>query len=79
MNQTRQDPGGNRHPTAMTGPGRHLRWLALVPLVPAGPLLFFGIVWTAAVQLTIGIALVFTAMALWRVFAGEWPIRWAQR
>ena len=37
------------------------RWLALVPLVPAVPLLFFGIIWLAAVQLVSGLLLVAAA------------------
>lgn len=73
MSQT-QAPAPQRRSSLMTGPARHLRWLALIPLVPAGPLLFFGIMWTAAVQLSIGIALLFTATAIWRVFSGEWPL-----
>ena len=60
------------------GPARHLRWLAFIPLVPAGPLLFFGILWTAPVQISFGIALVLAAMAIWRVFSGAWPLQQAR-
>ena len=62
-----------------SGPTRHLRWLALIPLVPAGPLLFFGLAWTAPVQLSIGIALVAFAAAIWRAFSGTWPLDSARR
>jgi hypothetical protein len=57
----------------------HLRWLAFIPLVPAALFLFFGIMWTAAVQLSVGIALVMCAAAIWRVFSGEWPLASARR
>ncbi len=49
-----------------------LRWLAVIPLVPAAPLLFFGLLWLGVVQLLVGLGLVTTAAALWRLFAGEW-------
>jgi hypothetical protein len=49
-----------------------LRWLAIVPLVPAAPLLFFGLLWFAVVQLVSGFLLVAVAAAVWRMFAGEW-------
>ena len=49
-----------------------LRWLAVVPLVPAVPLLFFGILWFAVVQVVSGLLLVALAAAMWRLFAGEW-------
>ena len=44
-----------------TGPTRHLRWLAFVPLVPAAPFLFFGLAWGTPLQVSVGIALVFVA------------------
>jgi hypothetical protein len=62
-----------RRSALTAGPTRHLRWLAVIPLVPAVPFLFFGIMWTAAVQLSVGLALVFIAVAIWRAFSGEWP------
>ncbi len=49
-----------------------LRWLAVLPLVPAAPFLFFGLLWLAPVQLGVGLGLVLVAAALWRLFAGEW-------
>ena len=49
-----------------------LRWLAVVPLVPAVPLLFFGILWFAVVQVVSGLLLVALAAAMWRLFAGKW-------
>jgi hypothetical protein len=73
MSQTQAETP-ERRSTPMTGPARHLRWLAFIPLVPAAPFLFFGIMWTAAVQLSVGIALMLTAVAIWRVFSGEWPL-----
>jgi hypothetical protein len=48
------------------------RWLAVVPLVPAVLLLFFGILWFAVVQVVSGLLLVALAAAMWRLFAGEW-------
>jgi hypothetical protein len=74
MSQIRAGAPERDHPLTR-GPARHLRWLALIPLVPAGPFLFFGILWTAPVQISVGIALVLTAMAIWRVFSGAWPLR----
>jgi len=49
-----------------------LRWLAVLPLVPAAPFLFFGLLWRAPLQLGVGLSLVLVGAALWRLFAGEW-------
>ena len=49
-----------------------LRWLAVIPLVPAALFLFFGLLWLAPVQLLVGLGSVLVAAALWRLFAGEW-------
>lgn len=49
-----------------------LRWLAVIPLVPAAPLLFFGLLWLAPVQLLVGLGLVLVGAALWRLLADEW-------
>lgn len=78
MSQTQQAPPDGRRDSLRTGLARHLRWLALVPLAVAAPILFFGIMWTSVVQVAFGAALVLTATAIWRIFAGEWPMRWAQ-
>lgn len=48
------------------------RWLAVIPLVPAAPFLFFGLAWLAPVQLLVGLGLILLAAVLWRVFAGKW-------
>ncbi len=48
------------------------RWLAIAPLVPAVPLLFFGVLWFAVVQTVSGLLLVALAAAMWRLFAGKW-------
>jgi hypothetical protein len=68
-----------RRSTPRTGPARHLRWLALILLVPAAVILFFGILWTEAVQIGLGFALMLTAAAIWRVFSGEWPFGLARQ
>jgi hypothetical protein len=56
-----------------------LRWLALVALVLAMPFLFNVIMWGETVQLVAVAALVVTAVAIWRVFSGEWPLGLARR
>lgn len=45
-----------------------LRWLALVPIVAALPLLFFGLLWFAAVQTLSGILLLILASTIWMLF-----------
>ena len=52
----------------------HLRWLA-VPLALLGLVfLFFGLIWQAAVQLGVAIALLALASAAWRTTTGTWPL-----
>ena len=48
-----------------------LRWLALVPIVPAVLLIFFGFIWTALPQLLIGAGLLALAAIIWVVFATD--------
>jgi hypothetical protein len=62
-----------------SGPARHLRWFALIPLVPAAPFLFFGLLWRAPVQVSVGVGLVFGAIVIWRVFSGAWPLESVRR
>jgi hypothetical protein len=49
-----------------------LRWLAIAPLIPAVPLLFFGLLWLGVVQLLVGALLVGAAATTWRLSAGQW-------
>jgi hypothetical protein len=46
-----------------------LRWLAVLPIVLALPYLFFGILWTAAVQLVVGVLLVGVGVGMWIALA----------
>lgn len=48
-----------------------LRWLVVVPLIPAIPLLFFALLWRSWVQLLVGLALVALASAVWILFADD--------
>ena len=61
---------------ASNGHGRleALKWLAALPLVPAAPLLFFGLSWFAPGLIAGGLAFVATALCVWRLFAREWPV-----
>lgn len=53
---------------------QHLRWIA-VPLFAVGLVfLFFGLVWTAGVQLTAAAALIAVAASVWRITSGGWPL-----
>jgi hypothetical protein len=50
-----------------------LRWLAVLPLVPGVPLLFFAVVWgLGVVQLVAGAVLLGVSAAIWRAGAGRW-------
>ncbi len=51
-----------------------LKWLAVLPLVPAGPLLFFGLAWFVPGLFGLGLAFVAVAVLVWRAFAQEWPV-----
>ena len=51
-----------------------LKWLAVLPLIPAGPLLFFGLAWFVPGLFALGLAFVAGALLVWRAFAGEWPV-----
>jgi hypothetical protein len=51
-----------------------LKWLAVLPLVPAGPLLFFGLAWFVPGLFGLGLVFVAVAVLIWRAFAGEWPV-----
>lgn len=48
-----------------------LRWLAVVPIVVAVPLLFFGLIWQAVVQLVVGVGLLALAAGIWMLFAED--------
>jgi hypothetical protein len=50
------------------------KWLAVLPLVPAGPLLFFGLTWFVPGLFGLGLVFVAVAVLVWRVFAREWPV-----
>ena len=51
-----------------------LKWLAVLPLIPAAPLLFFGLAWFVPGLMAAGMAFVAAALLIWRVFAQEWPV-----
>ncbi|MEY2433186.1 MAG: hypothetical protein QOC92_2911 [Acidimicrobiaceae bacterium] len=51
-----------------------LKWLAVLPLIPAGPLLLFGLTWFVPGLLAGGMAFVAVAFLIWRVFAQQWPL-----
>lgn len=51
-----------------------LKWLGVLPLVPAGPLLFFGFAWFVPGLFGLGLVFVAAAVLVWRAFAGEWPV-----
>ena len=53
---------------------RHLKWTATPVLALGLVFLFFGLIWTAAVQLAVGVALVGLAAAIWRATSGTWPL-----
>ena len=63
--QTRREPG-NRLDV--------LKWLAVLPLVPAAPLLFFGLTWFAPGLMAAGLGFVCGAVVIWRVFSHAWPV-----
>ena len=48
-----------------------LRWLALVPIVVAVPILFFGMIWSELPMIAIGIVLLAAAAGIWIVFAAD--------
>lgn len=48
-----------------------LRWLALIPILIALPLLFFGLIWQAVIQLVVGVALLALASGVWILFADD--------
>ena len=52
----------------------HLKWIALAPAALGIIFLFFGILWTGAVQLLAAAGLLVLAACIWRVFAGEWSL-----
>jgi hypothetical protein len=51
-----------------------LKWLAVLPLIPAAPLLFFGLTWGVTGLMAAGMAFVAAALLIWRVFAQQWPV-----
>jgi hypothetical protein len=51
-----------------------LKWLGVLPLIPAGPLLFFGLIWFVPGLVALGLAFVAVAALIWRAFAREWPL-----
>ena len=52
----------------------HLKWIALAPAAVGIIFLFFGIIWTGAVQLGAAAGLLALAACIWRVFAGQWQL-----
>ena len=50
------------------------KWLAVLLLIPAGPLLFFGLAWFVPGLFALGLAFVAAAVLIWRAFAQEWPV-----
>lgn len=53
---------------------RHFKWIA-IPVAALGLVfLFFGLIWTAAVQLSVGAALVAVGAVVWRTTSGVWPL-----
>ena len=54
---------------------RHLRWLAVVPLILGVLFLFFALAWTEWPQFFIGVVLVLAAASLWRLVGGSWEMR----
>src|SRR5437870_220253 len=61
------------HPT----PGNRLdvlKWLAVLPLVPAAPLLLFGLTWFAPGLIAAGLGFVAVGLLIWRAFAHAWPV-----
>ena len=50
------------------------KWLAVLPLIPACPLLFFGLAWFVPGLFALGLAFVAAALLVWRAFAREWPV-----
>jgi len=78
MTQTRTR-APERRSNLSTGRTRHLRWLAFIALVLAAPFMFNAIMWGETVQLVAVVALVVTAVAIWRVFSGGWPLRFARQ
>ena len=53
---------------------QNLKWIAM-PVAALGLIfLFFGLIWTAAVQLAVGVALVGFAASVWRTTTGTWPL-----
>ena len=52
----------------------HLKWTA-IPVAIAGLLfLFFGLIWQAAVQLGVAVALLALAATVWRITTGASPL-----
>jgi hypothetical protein len=51
-----------------------LKWLAVLPLIPAAPLLLFGLAWGVPVLMAVGALFVAAAVAVWRLFAQRWPM-----
>jgi len=51
-----------------------LKWLAVLPLVPAAPLLLFGLTWFVPGLMAAGMAFVVAALLIWRVLAQQWPV-----
>ena len=52
----------------------HLKWIAVPVLALSLVFLFFGLIWTAAVQLAVGVALAGLASGVWRTTSGTWPL-----
>jgi membrane protein implicated in regulation of membrane protease activity len=52
---------------------KHLRWLAVAPLVLGILFLFVAMLWTSVVQGVAAVALFAIAAGVWRAFAGRWP------
>ena len=48
-----------------------LKWLAVIPIVIAVPILFFGLVWTEWSQALVGLALLALGAGIWMLFAED--------
>lgn len=49
-----------------------LKWIALVPAGLGLIFLFFGLIWSGAVQLGAAAGLLVLAACTWRAFSGQW-------
>jgi hypothetical protein len=52
----------------------NLKWIAIPVAVLGLMFLFFGLIWTGAVQLAVAVALLAIAATIWRTTSGTWPL-----